>query len=84
MIKEGRIREWGGWLSEAKGSEIKELVSFANGLERDEKAVKNAIISDLSNGQTEGQVNRLKVLKRQMYGRAGFTLLKARVLGRTA
>jgi len=83
ILKEGRIKEWGGWLAEAKASGIGELLSFANGLERDEKAVKNAIMSDLSNGQTEGQVNRLKVIKRQMYGRAGLDLLKARVVGRT-
>lgn len=65
ILKEGRIKEWGGCLVEAKGCGIIELLKFDNGLERDEKAVKNAVMSDLSNGQTEGQVNRLKVIKRQ-------------------
>jgi len=68
------------WIVKAFDSGIKELRSFANGLQKDFLAVKEATISPWSNGQTEGQVNRLKLLKRQMYGRARFDLLKARVL----
>jgi len=49
-------------------------------LRRDEAAVRAAASSKWSNGQTEGQVNRLKMMKRQMYGRANFDLLRARVL----
>ncbi len=49
-------------------------------LRRDEAAVRAAATSKWSNGQTEGQINRLKFLKRQMFGRAKFDLLKARVL----
>jgi transposase len=52
---------------------------FAEGLCQDLAAVRNAVTSPWSNGQTEGQVNRLKMLKRQMYGRANFDLLRARV-----
>lgn len=70
----------GLWIVKAFDSGIKELRSFANGLQKDFLAVKEATLSSWSNGQTEGQVNRLKLLKRQMYGRAKFDLLKARVL----
>jgi transposase len=57
-----------------------EFKNFAKGLRRDEAAVRAAMKSEWNNGQTEGQVNRLKLLKRQMYGRAKFDLLRARVL----
>lgn len=70
----------GLWIIKAFNSGVKELKSFANGLQKDFLAVKEATVSPWSNGQTEGQVNRLKLLKRQMYGRAKFDLLKARVL----
>jgi len=70
----------GLWIVKAFNSGIKELKSFANGLQKDFLAVREAAVSPWSNGQTEGQVNRLKSLKRQMYGRAKFDLLKARVL----
>ncbi|MCA1625612.1 MAG: transposase [Acidobacteria bacterium] len=70
----------GLWIVKAFDSGVKELKSFANGLQKDFLAVKEATVSPWSNGQTEGQVNRLKLLKRQMYGRAKFDLLKVRVL----
>lgn len=70
----------GLWIVKAFDSGVKELRSFANGLQKDFPAVKEATVSKWSNGQTEGQVNRLKLLKRQMYGRVKFDLLKARVL----
>jgi transposase len=57
------------------------LGTFAAGLRRDENAVRAALSEPWSNGQVEGQVNGLKVVKRAMYGRAGFDLLRARVLG---
>ena len=53
---------------------------FARMLSRDLEAVKNAITETWSNGQTEGQINKLKTLKRAMYGRAGTELLRARLL----
>jgi transposase len=56
-----------------------ELQSFAAGLRQDESAVAAALTEAWSNGPVEGQVNRLKTIKRQMYGRAGFELLRARV-----
>ena len=55
--------------------------SFANGVQRDLAAVRDAIISPWPNGQTEGQITRLKLINRQMYGRAKLDLLQARMLG---
>ena len=57
-----------------------ELRGFAEGLKQDEAAVKAALSSEWSNGQVEGRINRLKTLKRRMYGRAGFDLLRNRFL----
>ena len=81
--KPARIGEDGelrGWLIEAQRSEIAEFVSFANGLTDDLLAVRAALSYDWSNGQVEGQVHRLKLVKRQMYGRGKLDLLRARVL----
>lgn len=68
------------WMMRAEGSEIGSLARFAAGLRKDIAAVLAAVETGWSNGQVEGQINRLKTLKRQMYGRAGFALLRARVL----
>jgi transposase len=68
------------WLAQARASAVPELVGFANGIARDQAAVRAACTSVWSNGQLEGQVNRVKLLKRQMFGRANFDLLKLRVL----
>jgi len=57
------------------------LSSFAKGIIADRDAVKAAIIHSWSNGQTEGQITKLKLVKRQMYGRAKIDLLEARVTG---
>jgi len=72
--------ELDAWLAQAAMSRISELVSFARGLQRDFAAVVAALRSPYSQGQTEGHVNRLKMLKRQTYGRANFDLLRRRVL----
>jgi transposase len=68
------------WLAEAIASGIPELRRFAVKLRQDEAAVRAACTEPWSNGQTEGQVHRLKLLKRQMYGRANFDLLRHRAL----
>ena len=68
------------WLARATASSIAELDRFARGLTDDRAAVEAALSLEWSNGQTEGQVNKLKLLKRQMYGRANFDLLRRRVL----
>lgn len=68
----------GSWLKTAQSSGVREFRDFAIVLRRDLPAVEAALIDDWSNGQTEGQINRLKTLKRQMYGRASIELLKRR------
>jgi transposase len=68
------------WLADASASGIKELRGLAQSLRRDEAAVYMALASEWNNGQTKGQVNRLKMIKRTMFGRAGFELLRNRVL----
>jgi transposase len=68
------------WLERATASDVIELREFAAVLRRDQAAVDAALVYAWSNGQTEGQITRVKYLKRQMYGRASFRLLKQRVL----
>ena len=69
-----------GWIVEAQRSGIPEFVGFANGLTADLQAVRTALEHEWSQGQVEGQVHRLKMIKRQMYGRGNLDLLRARVL----
>ncbi|MCP4380579.1 MAG: transposase, partial [Hyphomicrobiales bacterium] len=57
------------------------IASFANGIARDMAAVRAAITEPWSNGQTEGQITKLKLVKRQMYGRGKIDLLEARLIG---
>ena len=68
------------WLHGAKLSGIAEFTGVANGIWRDRQAVEAALTHSESQGQTEGFVNKLKFLKRSGYGRAGFDLLRRRVL----
>ena len=68
------------WLDDARATSLSCIRRFAQILRRDIDAVRNAISERWSNGQTEGQINRLKTLKRAMYGRAGTQLLRARML----
>ncbi len=80
MVKERREDALSPWLAEVSTSGIQALKSFAQGIRDDLTAVRNGLRLSWSQGQTEGQVNRLKFLKRQMYGRAKFDLLRKRVL----
>jgi len=66
------------WLSDATTSSLSAFARFAQGIREDYEAVKAALTLPWSNGQVEGQINRLKTLKRQMYGRASFDLLNQR------
>jgi transposase len=68
------------WMKKTYSLEKSQLQTFVKGLNIDIEAVRNAIITNWSNGQVEGQVNRLKTIKRQMYGRAGFELLRKKVI----
>jgi len=67
------------WLNKADAAIASEIRGFARTLRQDEAAVEAGMTGPWSNGPVEGQVNRLKLIKRQMYGRAGFDLLRARV-----
>ena len=77
MVRNGEHDNLEDWLSEAEGSL---LASLARGLNADRHAVLAALREPWSNGQTEGQINKLKALKRQMYGRANLDLLRARLV----
>jgi transposase len=68
------------WLARSEASTCPEIRRFAEGIRRDETAVLTAMTERWSNGPVEGHINRLKTIKRQMYGRAGFVLLRVRVL----
>ncbi|MGH2536020.1 MAG: ISL3 family transposase [Candidatus Promineifilaceae bacterium] len=68
------------WLRACQESGVASLQTFAAGIKQDYGAIRAALETIWSNGQTEGQVNRLKMVKRQMYGRASLDLLRIRVL----
>jgi len=68
------------WINAAQKYDIPELQTFINGIKKDITAVKNGIIYSYNNGLAEGSVNKIKVIKRVMYGRNSFELLKAKVL----
>ena len=77
MVRNGEHGDLEEWLRDAEGSL---LASLARGLNADRHAVLAALREPWSNGQTEGQINKLKALKRQMYGRANLDLLRARLV----
>ena len=77
IVREHKVGELSRWIVDAANSDMS---SFATGLRQDEAAVRAALQLPWSNGQTEGQITRLKLIKRQMYGRAKHDLLRARVL----
>jgi transposase len=70
------------WLTQVQESQLPELQSFAHGVEQDKAAVQAGLTLQINNGQTEGHVTRIKLIKRMMYGKAGFALLRQRVLHR--
>jgi transposase len=72
--------ELDAWLVDAGNCGVQTMETFAAGLKQDDAAIRAALTTPWSNGQTEGQVNRLKTIKRQMYGHASFDLLRRRVL----
>jgi transposase len=78
IIRRKALDELDGWISKARVSLV---ASFANGVSKDKAAVAAAIALPWSNGQTEGQICKLKLVKRQMYGRGNLDLLQARVIG---
>lgn len=78
MIRKKSITDLDPWWEKARTGLV---ASFANGVVKDRAAVSAAITSPWSNGQTEGQITKLKLVKRQMYGRGKIDLLQARVIG---
>jgi len=80
LMKERKVGQLSAWMEEAQNSKIPELRAFVRGIENDRTVIEAAMSYEWSNGQVEGQVHRLKLLKRQMYGRAKIDLLRAKVL----
>jgi transposase len=80
LVRERRGHDLEAWMAEAAASGIDELARFARGLEDDVVAITAGLTLEWSNGVTEGQIHRLKLVKRQGYGRAGFAWLRQRVL----
>ncbi|MCC2696046.1 ISL3 family transposase [Nodularia sp. LEGE 04288] len=80
LVRQRLPEQLDAWLNKAKNSSVSLLHSFAVGLESDYDAVKAGVTMSVSNGPVEGHINRLKMLKRQMYGRAKIDLLERRFL----
>jgi transposase len=80
IVRERKHQELPSWMEQAIRSGFPELGSFVAGIQRDYDAVHAALRLPWSQGVTEGKVNKLKTLKRVMYGRAGFALLRQRLL----
>ncbi len=78
MIRRKVVAGLTPWIERARASLV---ASFASGVAKDEAAVRAAITLPWSNGQTEGQITRLKLVRRQMYGRGNIDLLQARLIG---
>ena len=73
-------RDLDNWLAAVEADDQPELRSFATGIRNDKEAVLNGLTLPYSSGRVEGTVNKIKTVKRQMYGRAGFALLRKRVI----
>ncbi len=82
MIRERRAGHRDAWLNKAEASTLPDLRNFATSLRRDYAAVWAGLSLSWSQGQVEGQVNRLKMIRRSMYGRGNFDLVRRRVLHR--
>jgi len=80
MIRSQQAEHLDSWLEQVSASDLPELVSLASGIKRDYAAVEAALRLPYSSGPVEGHINRLKLIKRSMYGRANFDLLRQRVL----
>ena len=80
MMRHREGKRLDAWLTQVHESGLPELQSFAHGVEQDKAAVQAGLTLPLSNGPVEGQVTKIKLIKRMMYGRATFPLLRQRVL----
>ena len=82
MVHRTAIADLDTWLAAVEADDIAELHTFGRGIRQDYAAVRNGLSLPHNSGACEGNVNRLKSLKRQMFGRANFDLLRKRVLTR--
>jgi transposase len=80
ILRNGTVSSLKRWIKKAEAAGIAAISKFIRQLKRDREAVENAVAHRWSNGPVEGHINRLKTVKRQMYGRAGFELLRSRIL----
>lgn len=80
MIRHRDGEQLDNWLERVRNSQIRELQKVVRSIERDKAAVLAGLTLPHSNGIVEGKVNKLKLIKRTMFGRAGFPLLRQRVL----
>jgi transposase len=80
LLKERNAQPLSTWLRDCQMSGISDLVTFAQGLEKEGSALHAAFTLPYSNGPVEGKINKLKYIKRSMYGRSGFPLLRQKVL----
>jgi transposase len=80
MLRQRKGERLDDWLRSARDSQIKELQRFVGSIERDKAAVLAGLTLPESNGIVEGKSNKLKLIKRMGFGRAGFPLLRQRVL----
>ena len=79
ILRNGTVSSLKHWIKKAEAAGIAGISKFVRPLKTRE-AVENAVAQRWSNGPVEGHINRLKTVKRQMYGRAGFELLRSRIL----
>lgn len=80
ILRERAAEDLAAWVRDAAQSGIEELVEFVKRLRQDRDAVEAACTLEWSQGQVEGQITRLKAIRRQMYGRGNFDLVRKRVL----
>jgi transposase len=80
ILCRGKVSSLRRWVKKAEAAGLEAIAGFVRHLRKDWAAVENAVRHIWSNGPVEGHINRLKMLKRQMYGRAKFELLRARTL----
>lgn len=80
QVRRAQLAAYRKWLADAASSGVDAVKTFAAGLRQDSAAVRAALTMPWSSGQAEGQINKLKLLKRQTYGRASLDLLRRRML----
>jgi transposase len=80
MVRQREGERLDTWLTQVQESDLPELQSFAHGVDQDKAAVQAGLTLEINNGQVEGHVTKIKLIKRMMFGRAGFALLRQRVL----